>query len=318
MHGLELIVGWNVLEGDCLKVLASFPDDYVDAVISDPPYGLGFQGREWDSLPPGDAWAAECLRVCKPGAHLVAFGGSRTVHRVACSLEDQGWEIRDSFLWLYYTGFPKNHRVEVEGFEGFGTALKPAHEPAIVARKPLIGTVADNVKAHGTGAVNIEEGRVQAGDPSWPGPQDGITVGGRWPANVYACPKPTRNERDRGCGHLKGRAGHDATKRAKGSAGLNNPRAGAGRTAAHVKNYHPTVKPIRLMSQLVKLYGGRKGGVVLDTFCGSGTTGIAAVGAGFDFIGVEVDRGYAEIARARIAGSATLFNEEDRSLGCFS
>jgi site-specific DNA-methyltransferase (adenine-specific) len=339
-------VAWNVIEGDCVKVMASFPADYVDAIVSDPPYGLGFQGRAWDALPPGEEWAAECFRVCKPGAHVVAFGGSRTVHRLATALEDQRFEIRDMFVWTYWTGFPKNHRVEVEGYEGYGTALKPAFEPAIVARKPLAGTVADNVKTYGTGAINIEAGRIMPGDRSWPGPQDiddtrrsakkddgvnGSTafkfraknvedqplIGGRWPANVYACPKPSRKERDRGCGHLPGKSGHAATDRAEGSAGLNNPRAGAGRTAKHVKNYHPTVKPVRLMSQLVRLYGCRPGSIVLDPFCGSGSTGVAAVGAGFDFLGLEIDPGYAEIARARIAGSATLFDDEDRAFGVF-
>lgn len=310
-------MAWNVINSDCLQHMASMPEACIDAIITDPPYGLGYMGKDWDQLPPGEAWALECLRVCKPGAHVVAFGGSRTVHRVASALEDAGFEIRDQFVWMYWTGFPKNHRVEVEGFEGYGTALKPAFEPAVVARKPLAGTVAQTVKAYGTGAINIEAGRYKHGDPSWPGPTCSKVAGGRWPANVFACPKPSRRERDQGCQHLEGKSGHEATERQQGSAGLNNPRAGAGRTSEHVKNYHPTVKPVAVMSQLVKLYGCKPGSVVLDPFCGSGTTGIAAVGAGFDFIGLERDPGYVEIARARIAGSATLFDDEDRTLGLF-
>ena len=252
----ERVTLWH---GDCLDVLATLPDASVDSVVTDPPYGLGFMGKAWDDLPPGLPWAVECLRVLKPGGHLLAFGGTRTWHRLACAAEDAGFEMRDSIAWLYGSGFPKSLDVskaidkaagaerEVIGrkggryaygfsedardhfkpygdggftadpstigditapatpaaqqWQGWGTALKPAFEPIVVARKPLQGTVASNVLAHGTGALNVDGCRVGAGlfVPGGGGnlPSGGImgrknsgkpsTAGhtsGRWPANV--------------------------------------------------------------------------------------------------------------------------------------
>ena len=204
--------GAVLYHGDCLAVMASMPEASVDAVVTDPPYGLAFMGREWDHGVPGRAFWEAALRVAKPGAHLVAFGGTRTFHRLTCGIEDAGWEIRDCLSWLYGSGFPKslnvqqamnkaargrpqggadpdspNHgkfkggcseenaagrgfgagagqfmaeagsaRGEDDGpWSGWGTALKPAWEPCILARKPLDGTVAGNVGKHGTGALNI-------------------------------------------------------------------------------------------------------------------------------------------------------------------
>ena len=100
--------------------------------------------------------ANECHRILKPGGHIVAFGSSRTVHRLAVAIEDAGLEVRDSIYWQYYTGFPKSLSIELEGYQGYGTGLKPAVEPAVLARKPLIGTVAANLKAYGTGALNVD------------------------------------------------------------------------------------------------------------------------------------------------------------------
>lgn len=201
-----------VYNGDCLEVLREFPDNSIDAIVTDPPYELGFMGKAWDGQ--GIAYNVElwkhCLRVLKPGGHLLSFGGTRTWHRMACAIEDAGFELRDSIAWLYGSGFPKSLDVskaidkaagatrEVTGtalgarngngqnvdygafgsaadgrydvtaastpdavkWQGWGTALKPAHEPIVVARKPLIGTVAANVLAHGTGAINIDATRV--------------------------------------------------------------------------------------------------------------------------------------------------------------
>ena len=140
----------SVLLGDCLELLAAVEADSVDATVTDPPYELGFMGKKWDST--GIAYSTDLwsrvLRAMKPGAHLVAFGGSRTYHRMACAIEDAGFEIRDSLMWLYGTGFPKS--LNLPG--GIGTALKPAHEPIVLARKPLMGTVLANVLLHRTGA----------------------------------------------------------------------------------------------------------------------------------------------------------------------
>jgi DNA modification methylase len=238
-----------VRHGDCLDVMRTMPDASVHAIVTDPPYGLGFMGKEWDSgksfverkpdkrntfdhvggnhnpTSSADAartrgvegrrygewcevWAAECLRVLRPGGYLLAFGGSRTFHRLACAVEDGGFEIRDSIAWLYGSGFPKSHNVgrEVTGFEGWGTALKPAFEPVVVARKPLAGTVAGNVQEWGTGALNIDACRVGSTVETWPATRrhtsgnayvglggtqyasqtmsTGEAPAGRWPANV--------------------------------------------------------------------------------------------------------------------------------------
>lgn len=151
----------TILTGDCRLILPTLPENMADAIVCDPPYELGFMGKAWDRS--GVAfdtatWAA-ALRVAKPGAFLLAFGGSRTYHRVACAIEDAGWEIRDTIMWIYGSGFPKSRNGEWGG-----TGLKPAHEPIIVARKPLIGTVSANHAAFGTGGLNIDSCRVDSGD----------------------------------------------------------------------------------------------------------------------------------------------------------
>jgi hypothetical protein len=155
--------------GDCLDVLRTLASDSVDSIVTDPPYGLSFMGKRWDyDVPAVEVWA-ECLRVLKPGGHLLAFAGTRTQHRMAVRIEDAGFEIRDMIAWVYGSGFPKSlDVVKAIGeedpaaiqWQGWGTALKPALEPITVARKPLIGTVAANVLAWGTGAINVDGGRV--------------------------------------------------------------------------------------------------------------------------------------------------------------
>jgi site-specific DNA-methyltransferase (adenine-specific) len=183
----------RVVHGDCLDIMRMLPNDSVDSIVTDPPYGLGFMGKAWDALPPGQDWAEECLRVLKPGGHLLAFGGTRTWHRLAVAVEDAGFEIRDSIAWMYGSGFPK-HRA----------ALKPAFEPVVMARKPFKGSLTANEAIHGTGALDIDGCRI-AVDPddiniranaSRGGDARGIwglagEIGrgavlqqGRWPANV--------------------------------------------------------------------------------------------------------------------------------------
>lgn len=145
----------RILNGDCREVMATLEAASVDAIVTDPPYGLGFMGKGWDHGVPGAEFWAEALRVAKPGAYLLAFGGTRTYHRLVVAIEDAGWEIRDQIGWAFGSGFPKSHN----GPWG-GTALKPAWEPICVARAPLIGTVEANWKAHGTGALNIDACRI--------------------------------------------------------------------------------------------------------------------------------------------------------------
>jgi len=401
--------GWELRQGDCVELMRELPENSIDAIVTDPPYGLspdgkartwddiedgkargGFMGKGWDAAVPGVTWARECLRVLKPGGHIVAFGGQRTIHRLTVSLEDADFQIRELFGWLNWQGFPKSldaskaldahHGAEREvvgrsklnprdkraytpkaapnwagdfsspekgnlitapatedarTWSGFGTALKPCLEPAVIARKPLIGTVAENLLEWGTGALNIDGCRYAYGDEAWPGPGDAPPVGrsgasagsrigisvsnpdawdvpdlGRWPANVFATPKASRAEREAGCEGLPGRTGAEAVEREEGSAGTQSPRAGAGRTASTVRNHHPTVKPVRLMRWLCVLVGCQPGSLILDPFAGSGTTGIAALRAGFRFLGMEREPEYVEIARARIRGDSPLFNQE--------
>lgn len=184
----------RVVVGDCVEVMRGMEAESIDAIVTDPPYGLGFMGRAWDASVP-HAWAVEALRVLKPGGHLLAFGGTRTYHRLTCGIEDAGFEIRDCIAWLYGSGFPKSLNIG----DGRGTALKPAYEPCVVARKPLRGTVAANVQQYGTGALNIDACRIGSETIAQHGRSDSPNVAmsgrnyaesagrewsGRWPANV--------------------------------------------------------------------------------------------------------------------------------------
>jgi site-specific DNA-methyltransferase (adenine-specific) len=196
---------YTVHIGNNLDILPTLPDNSVDSIVTDPPYELGFMGKKWDSS--GIAYSVElwreCLRVLKPGGHLLSFGGTRTWHRVAVGIEDAGFEVRDSIAWMYGSGFPKSLNLKDE-WQGWGTALKPAFEPIVVARKPLIGTVAENVLTHGTGALNIDGSRIDTQGESWSGNKENAHSDysaevfgkfseqyakpnhpqGRWPANV--------------------------------------------------------------------------------------------------------------------------------------
>ena len=196
----------TVLHGDCRIIMAEMLEASIDSIATDPPYELGFMGRSWDKSGIAndvDMWR-EAFRVLKPGGALVAFSHARTYHRMACAIEDAGFEIRDQIMWIYGSGFPKGGNRD-----GKGTCLKPAHEPIVVARKPLIGSVAANEALYGTGAINIDACRIHADDAQGgtytvkrlkPGatlektggnwrPEDGVEYHGemkpgRWPANV--------------------------------------------------------------------------------------------------------------------------------------
>jgi DNA modification methylase len=293
----------------------------VDAVVCDPPYGIDFQHEPWDgqairesaaqrtgrTLRPGEAfqawateWAGECARVSKPGGHLLAFGSPRTFHRLAAGLEDAGWQIRDTLIWLYGTGMPKSRRLP----DGQGSALKPAWEPILLARKPPGGTLSASLAEHGTGALNVDGCRVNGRYPanallthhpdctatSCTGecPAALIDNMGRRASRLFYCPKASRSERDAGCEQLPARP-LDLF-----------PQAARFAPPPAARNPHPTVKPLALMRWLVRLATPR-GGLVLDPFCGSGSTGAAAMLEQRRFLGIERDRDYTRIARARIA-----------------
>jgi site-specific DNA-methyltransferase (adenine-specific) len=193
--------GVTLHHGDCVEVMAALPEASVDAVACDPPYELGFMGKSWDAAGVAfrvETWA-EALRVLKAGGHLVAFGGTRTHHRLMVAIEDAGFEVRDTLCWLYGSGFPKSLNIG----DGWGTALKPAWEPIVLARKPLAGTVAANVQQFGTGALNIDAGRIGMDDVTINTFDDGAKPFGggaghpytsrqsvgRWPANVALDPE---------------------------------------------------------------------------------------------------------------------------------
>lgn len=479
---------WKIHNANCCEYLEELKADSVDSCVTDPPYGLGFMGKAWDkpgsfverersddifdhvggNHNPADApdsartkrvenkraeewhrrWAVEVFRVLKPGAYLLAFGGTRTYHRMVCAIEDAGFEIRDSIQWITGSGFPKSLDVskaidkeagaqrEVVGrkidigtgrpmstkqagagrtgessegwdrpwkgdperleancsitapatpeaakWEGWGTAIKPSHEPIVISRKPLSEkTVAQNVLKHGTGALNIDACRVGLDGekpPSGSGDRRGGNIyaqdeytqtqmanegnvtppTGRWPPNVLL-DESAAAELDRQSGELvsgawsgkrspdksrgiysqfKGTA--EAETAQEGSCGgasrffpvfIYEPKASRSEREAglypkgkppvfpmgtHPRRVaeaemlcgHPCVKPIALMQWLCAL-ATPKGGTILDPFAGSGTTGIAAVRLGFDFIGIELDPEYAELARSRISQDAPLFN----------
>jgi site-specific DNA-methyltransferase (adenine-specific) len=403
------------------------PDNSVDAIVTDPPYGLSFMNKEWDSYgtdtrQPGDehyvtpdnpfgrskarygygsrvqkSMAAfqlamtpifkEALRVAKPGAHLLCFGGTRTFHRMACAIEDAGWEIRDCIMWVYGSGFPKSMDVakaidkstgyvgEVIGertvdvgmqgghmhagrksqqqqqvralsdqakeWDGWGTCLKPAWEPIIVARKPLDGTVAHNVLTWGVGALNIDACRVgieqrtykgmsakqpkQAGvfrDDNWVPKDIEVTVTGRFPANlvhdgsqmVLDLFPDSKGQQARVAGNEPSRTGDNGIYGHYGQRNEFVPRgdscsaarffycAKASKKERGEGNNHPTVKPIALMKWLVTLVTP-EGGVVLDPFAGSGTTLVACRELDRDCIGIEREPEYVEIIKKRLGAA---------------
>jgi len=509
---------YTVHIGNNLDILPTLQDCSVDSIVTDPPYELGFMGKKWDNTGIAyniDLWR-ECLRVLKPGGHLLSFGGTRTWHRVAVAIEDAGFEVRDSIAWMYGSGFPKSldvskaidkrggktigwfgqwlkdwreennvsqkevaalflsktgnltgcvanwelglnlptaeqftkicrhfdlpfdsleqaereivgtkisgianreekerHTIgaskavevditspatpEAKQWEGWGTALKPAFEPIVVARKPLIGTVAENVLTYGTGGLNIHGSRIATSDSLFrkssiaspenqsihdgyqrPWKQDPQKVAeanertqeksavadrlGRWPANVildeysaelldeqsgvskspsqtkmtnsksegygfatktvqghndtggasrfFYVAKASKRDRNEGLENLPEITAAEMVDREQDSAGMNSPRAGAGRTSG-AKNFHPTVKPTDLMRYLIKLITPPNG-TVLDPFTGSGSTGKAAILEGFRFIGIEMTEDYIPIIEGRLKHAA-----DQRSEGLF-
>ena len=431
--------------GGNLEVVSSWPPNCIDAICTDPPYGLEFMGKDWDKLnlnvpfseketgglggfkhhirfgKDGNAmqkwhyqWAKAMLRITKPGGFLLCFGGTRTYHRLACAIEDAGWEIRDCMMWLYGSGFPKSHNISkaidkakgkqkiigeipdrwtgkgnclnfstdrpqdkckitapatslAQLWDGYGTALKPAWEPIIVAMKPLDGTFAHNAEAYGVAGLNIDGGRIGTNEKMSysSSKQEGVTKfgtgtteqnpQGRWPANLvldeeaatmldeqtgilqsgkiekyhnigkadgnlhnygiygdrkglpsesygdsggasrfFYCAKCSRKERNRGLGDQSGKKVNDGRQTP-----IDNPYQ-RGETVR--KNTHPTVKPLALMKYLCTLLKMPSADqIILDPFLGSGTTGIACKELGINFIGIEKEAEYCEIAIKRIA-----------------
>jgi DNA modification methylase len=380
----------KLLLGDCLEKLKELDDNSVDSIVTDPPYGLAFMGKQWDYDVPSQQIWEECMRVLKPGGHILSFAGSRTYHRMAVRIEDAGFEIRDQIMWVYGSGFPKslnlgkavdklqgnerevvgtkglhkytpkgmNHTVNYRSqdfdkaneltkgtsdWEGWGTALKPAHEPIVMARKPLSEkTVGNNVLEWGTGGINIDECRIETDeelgrfqvDGNGPlSPKHGFNnnsmskgdkfikgnPNGRFPANIIFDEEAGKilDEQSGISRSFKSKEDYSGIQGSqtifKGTYGKNTGQlyddiGGASRFFYCPKtsksdrsegNIHPTVKPTDLMAYLIRLVTP-KGGIVLDPFMGSGSTGKAAVREGMNFIGIERETEYFQIAKSRI------------------
>lgn len=409
--------------GNCLDSLKGMPDNSVDSIVTDPPYGISFMSKKWDyDVPSVEIWK-ECLRVLKPGGFLLSFSSTRTYHRMTINIEDAGFEIRDSCTWNYSSGFPKSHNIsasidkmyghpnrgraiptassyqacdvdqenkltsnpvgpyepktdEAKQWQGWGTALKPSQEFIAMARKPLDGTVANNVLKWGTGGINIDATRVPMSDEdyeklssgverirekggtmgnSWKNSSDlsganPVNPSGRWPANFihdgsqevlelfpdvkgskgsgftksdarswknksieginrvgyddsgsaarfFYVPKASKRDKEEGLDDFEEKVG--AKQFNEGMEGQIRSNGTVIKEATKLRNPHPTVKPTELMKYLCRLVT-QPGGVVLDPFMGSGSTGKAAILEGFRFIGCELDEEYLAIAEARI------------------
>jgi DNA modification methylase len=363
-----------VLHGNNIELLRDLPENSIDSIVTDPPYELGFMGKKWDSS--GIAYSVElwteCLRVLKPGGHLLAFSGSRTYHRMTVAIEDAGFEIRDQIMWVYGSGFPKSLDVakainkaagveyeakpasgvgfmnhtddgynttlnqlvqvgestdEAQQWSGWGTALKPAHEPIVMARKPIEGTVANNVLKHGVGGINIDKCRVGTEGGTFKATKpEGVSHGiygegingnveigkldaGRFPANFihdgsdevvaltsdaarfFYCAKASKAERNAGLEGMPERRPDERNEVGMGTF--------AEKGVAIQSNFHPTVKPLTLMRYLVRLVTPPNG-TVLDPFAGSGTTLVAAVLENFNSVGMEMTADYMPIIKGRV------------------
>lgn len=361
----------RLFHGDCRDHMRDFARDrqLFDAIVTDPPYHLasisrrfgrkqaapliggepgsdnpyrklasGFMGQEWDGS--GIAFNRETWRtaydILKPGGYLVAFGGPRTFHRLTVAVEDAGFEIRDTIMWLYGSGFPKSMNLRGR-HTGRGTALKPAFEPVIIARKPIAETsVASNVVRFDTGSMNIDACRIPTRElieQGRVGRKSGASVAltGRGLAATAPVDNPHRDRPTSRPGS-KGVASYTEANVAAGIRPMTSlkpsveaPRADKGRWPANViltdidetwgryfyaakaskadrgsGNNHPTVKPNNLMRYLVRLVTP-PGGTIFDPFMGSGSTGVAAIQEGRSFVGCEQQAEFIEIARSRIA-----------------
>lgn len=322
-----------IIQGDCIEEMKKFPDNHFNAIITDPPYGLSFMGKEWDNEVPGIQCWKECLRITKPGGYLLAMGGSRTSHRTATAIEASGYEIRDTIMWIYGSGFPKSHNHF--GIQGYGTALKPAYEPIIMAMKPIDGTFKKNAEKWGQAGINIDGSRIgefsnntlsgldrynqkYVQDGSIRQRVEGTFSGkkGRWPANVifdeeagtlldkqsdteasafFYCAKASRSERNEGLEGMP-KVEKPLMGEFKNNPGRETPKS----SSAPRQNHHPTVKPLKLMEYLIKLVMPPQFGILLDPFAGSGTTILAAKRLGFESIGIEKVPEYCDIAKKRL------------------
>ena len=353
------------VNADCLDVMKRMADNSVDAIVTDPPYGISFMSKGFDTfkkegMSDNQAFQAdmtplfkEMLRIAKPGAHILAFGGTRTYHRLTCAIEDAGWEVRDCLGWLYSSGFPKSMDIskaidkkqgakraerggvgdhegtvdfgmknrcpkcgkpyfsanpctcpredlipiteDAKKWHGWGTCLKPAFEPIVLARKPLEGTVVDNVLKWGVGGLNIDDCRVPSDEP--------VKIHSPKKETLYDSGHKDMGTWTENRGRFPANLIHDGSEEVLEVFPNDSARffycPKASKKEKGKDNIHPTVKPIELMKYLVKLVTP-KGALVLDPFMGSGTTGVAALQVGCRFLGIEKEKEYFDIAEKRL------------------
>ena len=394
---------WQVINGNNIDILKKYDDDTFDSIVTDPPYGIEFLGKDWDKNTGAMETWKECFRVLKPGGHLLAFSAARTYHHLATNIEMAGFEIRDQLMWLYGTGFPKSSDVgrkiqkrqgveeygdsvdttknvgfgmtdhqrvkagvewstkatkvgtvkctspEAKQWEGWGTHLKPAHEPIVMARKPFKGSAIDNVLEYGVGVLNIDASRIgneeitTSYNPGIKGkmahghtPEDNKTHKlephrGRFPSNVIMdeeagaildAQAPKTGNASSSKRTKTGMTGTGASlqwhKKAGESNGISDGLSGASKFFYCPKvsksermtfNNHPTVKPVELMKYLIRLVTPENG-KVLDPFNGSGSAGMACVELGHDYVGCELDPEYVEISNKRISAWQEKYNTD--------
>ena len=341
----------KIIHGDCLEEMRKMEANSISAIVTDPPYGLSFMGKAWDHAVPGIEYWKECLRIIKPGGHLLAMGGNRTVHRLTSAIEDAGFEIRDCLMYLYGSGFPKSHNKF--GLQGYGTALKPAYETIIMAMKHLDGTFKQNAEKWGQAGINIDGCRVgtsgatkRSEQSEYPKNQDGTedrshhwartghqiekVQKGRWPANVildeeasdqlgspsrfFYCTKASSREKNEG---LDGLPEVECQTACGGDMPLDDQGKDRDRFKKIARNHHPTVKPLALMRYLITLISPPQNALILDPFAGSGSTILAAKQLGISAIGIEKNPEYVEIARGRL-DSVENSSDTEKQMELFS
>lgn len=338
----------TLIRDDCIRAMRSLPKNRFDAVVTDPPYGLSFMGKNWDKGVPNFIFWKACLEVAKPGANFLAFGGTRLFHRLSLNIERAGWNLRDVLAWIYGSGFPKAHSIPTPGFDGFGTALKPSWEPIVWSMKELDGTYEENSLLHGVAGLNIDQCRVGTEEMEWKKrgesksyakttsvDREGEVNVGRWPANlihdgseealsVFPETKASKKEttvqnQSRSNSKCYGKFSNEKTVvQGYGDEGTASRFFYCAKASSKERgefNDHPTVKPISLMKYLCQLVKTPTGGEVLDPFCGSGSTGVACLLNGQRFVGIEKDPKSFEIAKKRLKSTLEQISKEKKKDG---
>jgi len=336
---------FDLRKGDCLERMREMEPESFHAIVTDPPYGMSITNIAWDKDTPGYEWAELCLKLLKPGGHIISFGDRRRIHKVITNLELVGFEIRDVINWIYFSAMPTGlnvgRKLNKDEYKGWHTNLKQCYEPAVLARKPINAkNIAEQFDQTQTGALNIDATRFEYGSPNWLGPNHDISsnwdkpqwtnIGtgpggsminsgkykvmdlssykpnGRWPANIFHAKKPSVKEKNLGLeGLFQENNLIEVTKKDKDGNDV--------KSFIKKKNLNPhvTVKPLDLMRWLCKMVCP-PGGKILDPFLGSGTTAMAAVLEGFDCVGCEITPKYWKVIDARVGWALDKYKEDNK------